>query len=149
MVSIRKYEPFDPWTRDVERVFARMLDLPNRFFGEEAAGLAGWQPRMDVKETDTSIVVRMDLPGMDQKDIRLNVENNLLTVSGERRLEEEKKGEAFHRVECFYGNFTRSFTLPQTVDVGKIDAKYRNGVLEITLTKREESKPRQINIQVG
>ena len=61
MVTLRKYEPFDPWTRDVERVFSRMLDLPNRFFGEES-GLAGWQPRMDVKESDASIFVRMDLP---------------------------------------------------------------------------------------
>ena len=148
MVTLRKYEPFDPWTRDVERVFSRMLDLPNRFFGEES-GLAGWQPRMDVKESDASIFVRMDLPGMEQKDIRINVENNLLTVSGERRMEEEKKGESLHRVECFYGNFNRTFSLPQTVDAGKIDAKYRNGVLELTLPKREESKPRQISIQVG
>jgi HSP20 family protein len=148
MVTLRKYEPFDPWTRDVERMFSRMLDLPNRVFGEEAA-LAGWQPRMDVKETDNALVVRMDLPGMDQKDIRVNVENNLLTVSGERRMEEEKKGETFHRVECYYGNFSRGFSLPQTVDAGKIDAKYRNGVLEIRLPKREESKPRQISIQVG
>ena len=100
-------------------------------------------------EKDGNIVLKAELPGVDPKDVDVRVENNLLTLRGERKFDNEVKRDSYHRVERAYGAFSRSFTLPNVVDTGNIKAEYRDGVLHMTLPKREEAKPRQIQINVG
>lgn len=106
-----------------------------------------WIPPVDVAETQDRIIVRAEVPGMRQEDIQIEFENGLLTLRGERAIE-RSEGMTWHRVERVYGNFSRTFTLPRTVDAEKITASYREGVLEIEVPKREEAKPKQIRIAV-
>jgi len=106
-----------------------------------------WAPAVDVAETKEKIIVRAELPGMKQEDIQIEFENGLLTIRGERAIEKIENA-TWHRVERTYGNFSRSFTLPRTVDPERISATYRDGVLEISVPKREEAKPKQIRISV-
>jgi HSP20 family protein len=110
--------------------------------------LGTWAPAVDIYETEKEIVLKADLPGVNLSDVDIRVENNILTVSGERHFEKEVKQDNFHRVERVYGNFARTFTLPNTVNSEKIDATYENGVLKITMQKREEARPKQIKIAV-
>jgi HSP20 family protein len=107
-----------------------------------------WAPAVDVLEHKDSIVVKADLPGLTKEDVNVSIENNILTISGEKKLEQEHKDGDAVRLERYYGSFNRAFTLPSTVDVNKVNAKFENGVLELTLTKKEEAKPRQIRIDV-
>ena len=106
-----------------------------------------WVPAVDVAETQEKIVVRAEVPGMKQEDIQIEFENGLLTIRGERQIE-KSEGMTWHRVERVYGNFSRTFTLPRTVDPEKISAAYREGVLEIDVPKKEEAKPKNIRIEV-
>jgi HSP20 family protein len=115
--------------------------------GDEDLVSGAWVPPVDVAETQDRILVRTELPGLRQEDIQIEFENGLLTLRGERRLE-KVEGLTWHRVERSYGNFSRTFTLPRTVDPEKITASYREGVLEIEVPKREEAKPKQIRIAV-
>ena len=115
-------------------------------FGDERTST--WAPPVDVAEEHDKILVRVEVPGMDDKDLKVHFEDGLLTISGERQFE-RKDDRNYHRIERSYGSFVRSFTLPRTVDVNKIAASYRNGVLEIEIPKTEESKPRQIQINVN
>ncbi len=107
-----------------------------------------WVPPVDVAETQEKILVRAEVPGLKQDDIQIEFENGLLTIKGERKLE-KNDGTAWHRVERVYGNFSRSFTLPRTVDPEKISASYREGILEIDVPKKEEAKPKNIRIAVN
>ena len=106
-------------------------------------------PPVDIYEDQHGIQLKLEVPGIDEKDLDIKVENNVLTVSGERKFEKEQKEENFHRIERRYGSFTRSFTLPNTVDTENIKADYNNGVLNIRLAKREEAKPKQIKVNIG
>lgn len=148
MLPSRRFNPFE----EINREFNHML---NRHFGlsgsegAEERGLTMWTPRADVCEQPEEIVVRIDLPGIEEKDVAVSVENNVLTVSGERRTDRDEPGAHYHRVECVYGSFSRSFNLPQTVDVDRIKAHFRNGVLQLSLPKREESKPRRIDVKLS
>ena len=111
------------------------------------AGEAGqWAPRVDIRETDDALLVQAELPGIDKKDVQLEVKDGVLTLSGERRYEKDVKEENVHRVERAYGSFSRSFSLPSNVDADKVDAKMKNGVLEVRLPKRESAKPKAISI---
>ncbi|MBI4472281.1 MAG: Hsp20/alpha crystallin family protein, partial [Acidobacteria bacterium] len=105
-----------------------------------------WSPAVDIFETEGEIVVKAELPGMGRKDITLNLENNVLTLRGERRFEKETKEENYHRIERSYGGFSRSFSIPSMVDEEKIRADYKDGVLSIVLPKKEQAKPKQIRI---
>ena len=125
----------------------RMFDSSYRGAGDEDWALGGsWAPAVDIYEKDGNIVLKAELPGVDPKDVDVRVENNLLTLRGERKFDNEVKRDNYHRVERSYGAFSRSFTLPNVVDTGNIKAEYRDGVLHMTLPKREEAKPRQIQI---
>lgn len=115
--------------------------------GEEDLVSGTWAPAVDVAETQEKIVVRAEVPGMKQEDIQIEFENGLLTLRGERKLE-KMEGVTWHRVERIYGNFSRSFTLPRTVDAERITATYRDGILEVEVPKKEEAKPKQIRIAV-
>jgi HSP20 family protein len=117
--------------------------------GSDVSLLDGvWAPAVDVVEKKDSIVVKADLPGLTKEDISVSIENNILTISGEKKLEQEHKDGDVVRSERYYGSFNRAFTLPSTVDPNKVNAKFESGVLELTLTKKEEAKPRQIRIDV-
>lgn len=148
MVGIHRYDPFQKLASNIDRLFGGMVDSSGAF-DTENAGLCTWSPKADVSERGGDYTIRMDLPGMEQKDIQVGVENNILTISGERGFVRNEKEETHHRVECAYGRFSRSFSLPSEVDLEKIEAKYRNGVLELRLPRREETKPKQISIQIG
>ncbi|MGE3275280.1 MAG: Hsp20/alpha crystallin family protein [Vicinamibacterales bacterium] len=146
-MSMVRFDPF--------RDLAVLQDRVNRLFGDaygrrEDAVMSGWVPAVDIFENDQKeLVLKAELPDMNREDISVTVENNTLTLSGERKVSGEVKKEQFHRVERAYGTFSRSFSLPPTVDTGKIGADYKNGVLTIRLPFREEAKPRQIAVDAA
>jgi HSP20 family protein len=146
-MAIVKYNPFRD-LRNIQEQMNRLLDLTwNREPGEELReGI--WQPPVDIFEDENSVVIKAELPGIDQKDIEVRIEDNTLTIRGERRHDEEIRKENYHRVERYYGSFQRSFSLPQVVDQEKVKATSEKGVLTITLPKREETKPKQISVEV-
>jgi len=122
----------------------RMFDAA--FSGEPLAG-GGWVPAIDIYETaEKDVVVKADLPGLKREDIKVTFENNVLTIEGERTFETETAREQYHRVERGYGAFRRTFTLPTTVDAARVEASYQDGLLTVTLPRREESRPRQIQV---
>jgi HSP20 family protein len=149
-MTIVRWEP----VRDLLGLRERM----NRLFEESARGLGrgqeedwvmgAWAPAVDIYEKGTDVVLKAELPGLDPKDVDIRIENNVLTLKGERKIEDEIKQEDYHRVERSYGGFTRSFTLPSTVDTTNVKADYKDGVLRITLPKREEAKPKQIQVDI-
>jgi HSP20 family protein len=115
-------------------------------FPESPTTTGAWSPNVDIFENENELVVTAELPGIDPKDVELNVENNVLTISGDRKLEFEDKKENYHRVERAYGSFSRSFSLPRLIDDSKIEAGYKDGVLTVHIPKHEKAKPRQIKI---
>lgn len=117
-------------------------------FGDESVMTGAWAPAVDIFESPETIELTFEIPGVNKNDVRVNIENHQLTVSGERRLQHEDKREGYHRIERSYGSFMRSFTIPNTVDTNKINAEYENGVLRLTLPKRPESQPRAIEVKV-
>jgi HSP20 family protein len=152
-MAIVRWEPF----RDLVTIQDRMNRIFDDAFrgvrqgaSEEDWALGGsWAPPVDIYEHDGTLVLKAELPGIDPKDVDVRVENNVLTLRGERKFDQEVKRESCHRVERAYGTFTRSFTLPNVVDTGNIKAEFKDGVLRVTLPKREEAKPKQIQIQVN
>ena len=136
-MKLVKWEPF--------RDLARFQFGFDRLFDGVPFGTA-WNPAVDIYETDNDLVLKAELPGIDQKDIDVQVENHTLSLRGERKVEKETKEENFRCVERSYGSFSRSFTLPETVDQEKIRAEYKDGVLTVTLPKRPETKPKQIKV---
>ncbi len=151
-MAIVRWEPF----RDLLAIQDRM----NRIFDESVRGMnrqgdddwalgGAWAPLVDIYEREGNIELKAELPGVDSKDVDVRVENNVLTLRGERRIDKEVKRESYHRVERAYGSFSRSFTLPSMVDTERIKAEFKEGVLHLTLPKKEEAKPRQISIKVS
>ncbi|MCB0279951.1 MAG: Hsp20/alpha crystallin family protein [Calditrichaeota bacterium] len=110
--------------------------------------ISTWSPQTDIKENKNSYEISMDFPGLEAKDVKVNLEGNVLTVSGERKFEEEKDEEKYHRVEKRYGKFLRQFTLPEDINNGKIDADFKNGQLLVTVAKSEKVKPKEIEVKV-
>jgi HSP20 family protein len=115
---------------------------------QDPSALTSWAPAVDISETENELVVKADLPDVNEKDIDVRVENNMLTIRGERKFEEKTEKENYLRVERTYGTFSRSFRLPNTVNNEAILAGYKNGVLTVTLPKRAESKPKQVKVNV-
>lgn len=145
-MGIVRYDPFrDLRTlqEEVNRLFSTNL---TRSFGDEGIGRGAWAPSVDIYENKDQIVLEAELPGMKQEDFDLSIENNVITLRGERRFEKTDESDNYHRVERSYGAFTRSFTLPQTVAADEARAEYSNGVLRVTLPKREETKARRIEV---
>jgi len=142
---------------DPLRDLATMQNRVNRFVREsyspegpeEALTTTSFAPPVDIYEDEHTIAVKMEVPGIDEKDIDVRIENTTLTVHGERKIEKEEKEENFRRIERQYGSFTRSFTLPSSVDMGQVTANYDKGVLKISLAKKAEAKPKQIKVNVG
>ncbi len=146
-MAIVKYNPFRD-LRAMQEQMNRLLDMAwNREAGEELReGI--WQPPVDIYEDENSVVIKAEVPGVDQKEIDIRIEDNTLTIRGERKHSQEVKKENYHRVERFYGTFQRSFSLPHTINQEQVKAACEQGVLTITLPKREEKKPKQINVEV-
>ena len=146
-MTIVRYDPFrDLRTlqEEVNRLFSTNL---TRAFDDEGIGRGAWAPSVDIYENKDQIVLEAELPGMRQEDFDLSIENNVITLRGERKFEKTDETDNYHRVERSYGSFTRSFTLPQTVTAEGATAEYSNGVLRVTLPKREETKARRIEIK--
>jgi HSP20 family protein len=141
---------WDP-IRELDSLQGDMNRLFDRFFeGRAGNGTSRrWIPAMDLVETDDSLVLRGDLPGMTEDDVDIEIKDNILTVSGERKSESEQSGEGYHRVERAFGSFSRSLTLPQGVDAGRVEAKFENGVLEVRIPKPAEAKPTRVQIGKG
>jgi HSP20 family protein len=151
-MAIVRWEPFRDLVglqERMNRVFDESFRGINRRSGEEDWVGGSWAPAVDIYEQNGNIVLKAELPGVDPKDVDVRVENNILTLSGERKLENEVKRENYHRVERAYGSFTRSFTLPNVVDTEKIKAEYKDGLLRMTLPKKDEARPKQISINVA
>jgi len=149
-MAITRWDPF----RDVLVFQNRMNSLfqdfnRNQNEGEAALTTAAFVPPVDVYEDEHKIVLKLEVPGMKESDLDIQLENNQLTVKGERKFEKEEKEENFHRIERRYGSFYRSFTIPNTVNPDSVKASYEAGVLSIQLDKRAEAKPKQIKVAVG
>ena len=138
------------------RDFSTLQDRVNRIFREsfsperpdEALTTSNFAPPVDVYEDEHNITLKIEVPGIDEKDINVSIENSTLTVRGERRFEKDEKEENYHRVERMYGSFTRSFTLPNTLDPEQVSANYEKGVLKIRLAKKTEAKPKMIKVNI-
>ena len=148
MTVLTRFEPF--------REFSTLQDRMNRLFRdsfaegrEESLSDTAFAPLVDVYEDEHNITLKIEVPGMEEKDIDVRLENNTLTVHGERKFEEEEKEENYRRVERQYGSFSRTFTLPNTVDAEKVSANYDKGILKIKLAKKAEAKPKQIKVSVS
>jgi HSP20 family protein len=147
-MAIVRWEPFRDLLTTQDR-FNRLFNQTfSQVFGEEDAKLGTWAPAVDIYETDQNLVMKADLPGVDPKDVEVRVENNTLYLRGQRKFENEVKEENYHRIERSYGAFTRTFSLPGTINADKVAAEYKDGMLTLTMPKREEAKPKTIKIQV-
>jgi HSP20 family protein len=148
-MAIVRWEPFrDVMTtqRDFDRLFKEAF---NPFFGDSELSTRTWAPPVDIYENENDIVLKAELPGVDPKDVEVKVEDNTLYLKGERKFEKEVKEENYHRVERSYGSFARSFSLPNSINAEKVKAEYKDGLLTLTLPKREEAKPKTIKIDVS
>ena len=147
MTLLTRWDPF--------RDFSLLQDRMNRLFqeytptGEEQLSTTNFVPPVDVYEDEHHVTLKAELPGVNPKDVDIRIENNVLTVRGERKFEKEEKEENFHRIERRYGSFMRSFTLPNTVNPDSVKADYDNGLLKIQFEKRAEAKPKQIHVNIG
>jgi HSP20 family protein len=148
MTVLTRWDPF--------REFSTLQDRMNRLFHdslgdarEEALTTTAFAPAVDVYEDEHNVTLKIEVPGIDEKDIDVRIENNTLTVHGERKFEKDEKEENYLRVERQYGSFTRTFTLPNTVDTENVSANYDKGVLKIKLAKKAEAKPKQIKVNIG
>jgi HSP20 family protein len=149
MTLITRYDPF--------REFVTLQSRVNRLFGnprgpegeDESLTTTAFAPPVDIYEDEHDITLKIEVPGIDEKDIDVRIENNTLTVHGERKFEKEEKEENYRRMERQYGSFTRTFTLPNTVNHDNVQADYDKGVLKIKLAKKAEAKPKQIKVNVG
>ena len=147
MRTLTRWEPFRGATALQDQV-NRLFDDVFERTGEESS-LTAWAPAVDIYETEHALMVKADLPEVDPKDLDIRVENNILTIRGERNFDKDVQKENYLRVERAYGSFARSFTLANTVNSEAIKADYQNGVLTLSIPKKEEAKPKQIKVNVG
>src|SRR6195256_6551773 len=145
-MSVVRYDPFRDLRTLQQEVNRLFTGNAARAFDEEGIARGAWSPSVDIYENKEQIVLEAELPGMNRDDFELSVENNVITLRGERQFEKKDDSDNYHRVERSYGSFTRSFTLPQSVSADGATAEYRNGVLRVTLPKREETKARRIKV---
>jgi len=138
-MSLSHFDPFSN-LRMFEDAFSRFMTEPQ--------GNRPWTPAVDIYETENELVLKADLPEVDLKDIDVRVENQTLTISGERKFEKKDTDKGYHRIERSYGTFQRSFAVPSTFDTEKIGASFKNGVLSVSLPKKEAAKPRQVKVEV-
>ena len=147
-MALVRWDPFrelEDMSERLNRVFTRPALRPS---GKEALTVADWMPTVDISETDAEYLIKAELPEVKKEDVKITVEEGVLTLQGERRQEKEEKGKKYHRVERSYGSFVRSFTLPESVDEAGVKAEYKDGVLSLHLPKTEKVKPKAIDVKV-
>jgi len=149
-MNLIKWDPF----RELEDVSNRL----NRIFGQplaraesgnEMVAVADWAPSADISETDTAYLIKGEIPGVKKEDVKVTIQDGMLTIQGERKQEKEEKGKKFHRVECSYGSFMRSFRVPDDADENSVKAEFKDGMLNVTLAKSEKAKPKAIEVSVS
>ncbi len=148
-MNLMKWDPF----RELEDVSNRL----NRVFGRPLARMepnemftvADWTPSADISETDTAYLIKAEIPGVNKEDVKVTIENGMLTIQGERKMEKEEKDKKFHRIERSYGSFMRSFRVPDDADESAVKAEFKDGVLNVTLTKSAKAKPKAVNVSVS
>jgi HSP20 family protein len=148
-MTLVRWDPFrelEDMSERLNRVFSRPSA---RNSGKENLTVADWMPTVDISETETEYLIKAELPEVKKEDVKVTVENGVLTLQGERRQEKEEKGKRYHRVERSYGSFVRSFSLPETVDEAAVKADYKDGVLNLHLPKSEKVKPKAIDVKVA
>lgn len=150
MGAVARWDPFKE-LEDMERRMAMWFGRPlRRREGEkEALTVAEWSPLVDIEENEKEYLVKAELPEIKKDEVKVTVENGVLTIAGERKFEKEEKGKKYHRVERSYGSFVRSFTLPEDADGTKVSAEYKDGVLRVHLPKSEQAKPKAIEVKVA
>lgn len=147
-MNLIKWDPF----RELEDVSNRL----NRVFGRPLARMepnemftvADWTPSADISETDTAYLIKAEIPGVNKEDVKVTIQDGMLTIQGERKMEKEEKDKKFHRIERSYGSFMRSFRVPEDADESAVKAEFKDGVLNVTLNKTEKPKPKSINVSV-
>lgn len=145
-MQLTKWDPF----REMEDVFDRYskaLSWPRLGASEIMTG-GDWAPRVDIAETEKEFIIKAEIPEVKKEEVKISVDNGILSIRGERKQEKEEKGKKFHRVERYYGNFTRSFTLPDSVDETKVEASFKDGMLNIQIPKSKKSKPKTIEVKI-
>ncbi|MGI8959931.1 MAG: Hsp20/alpha crystallin family protein [Bryobacteraceae bacterium] len=142
-----RYNPFNTETEDFPTGLRVFQDSLSRLLSEPTS--RPWSPPVDIYETENELVLKADVPEVDPKNVAIQMENGTLTLKGERRFEEQRNGRGFHRIERGYGSFVRAFSLPDTVDPEKVKADYKNGVLTVTLPKKEVAKPKTVNVEIS
>lgn len=157
MSTLMRWEPLTRWNpmKEIEDLDKRLSALMGRGLPspagdkKEAITVAEWSPLVDITEDEKEYVIKAELPEVKKEDIKLNVQDDVLTITGERKYEKEEKGKKYHRVERSYGSFLRSFTLPENADGTKVSAEYKDGLLMVRLPKSEQSKPKSIEVKVA
>ena len=149
-MTLVRWDPF----RELEEMSNRLHRMYNRpappqTNGKEAIGVADWAPSVDVSETDGEYQIKAEIPDVKKEDVKVTLEDGVLTIQGERKFEKEEKGKKYHRVERSYGSFVRSFTLPDLVDEVNVKAEFKDGILNLKLPKSEKVKPKAIEVTVG
>ena len=146
-MALVKWDPL----REFEDMFDRYTRAGGapRAGGQEAIASGDWTPRVDIAETDEAFAVKAELPEIDKDDVKVTIDNGVLTIEGERKQEKEEKGKKFHRIERHYGSFYRSFTLPANVDESAVKATFKDGMLNLSIPKTVETKPKTVNVKVG
>ncbi len=150
MTSVIRWDPFrelEEMSNQMNRLFARRP--VGQEGGTEALAVADWAPAVDVSETEGEYLIKAELPEVKKEDVKVTLEDGLLTIQGERRHEQDEKTKKYHRIERSYGRFVRTFSVPESVDDTKVKAEYRDGVLSLSLPKAEKAKPRAIEVKVG
>jgi HSP20 family protein len=147
MSTLIRWDPFRN-VNTLQEQFNRLFESNFSNRGSENTAITTWAPAVDIYETENELVVKADLPDIDEKDLDVRVENNMLTIRGERKFEQSVKEDNYLRVERSYGSFSRSFSLPNTVNTEAVKAEYKNGVLTVGLPKRAEAKPKQVKVNV-
>jgi HSP20 family protein len=151
MNALTRWDPFKEMD-DLQGRFAKLFGLtPARAGngGQELMTVTEWAPSVDIIEDDKEWLVKADLPEVKREDVKVTVENGVLTITGERKFEKEEKDKKYHRIERSYGNFLRSFTLPEGADGSKVNAEFKDGVLKVHLPKNEKAKPKAIEVKVA
>ena len=148
-MAIVRWEPFRDLVATQDRFNRLFNEAFSKAFDQGETGMRSWTPAVDIYESEHDLVLKAELPGVDPKDVDVRVEDGSLFLKGERKFEKEVKEEAYHRVERSYGSFTRTFTLPSSVDAEKVSAEYKDGVLTLRMPKKEEAKPKTIKIQTS
>jgi len=148
-MSLVKWDPFkelEDVSNRLNRLFGRPLEHTEP--GQNMLAVADWSPSVDISETSTAYLVKAEIPDVKKEDVKVTVQDGMLTIQGERKMEKEEKGKKFHRIERSYGSFMRSFRVPDDAEEGKVKAEFKEGMLNVTLPKTEKAKSRSINVSV-